>query len=277
MDAFVIVIIIVCACIVLPLFILCCVLTHIKKKPSVSQPPDLETGKTGTKDGGLVVLTGNDATTSVVTAAVITADPGGGSGCCCRCDDGGGGGDGGGCGGCGGCGASSPSFCRDWPGFGCGSPSRPVSLVVVFGGSLSRGLGGSRLRCRRCLGLLEDGVESGKLLRRLLLVSSPSRVGFSESGCGFVELGWVCFFSSRRDSCPDLTFRWWRNPRLVVCGGCWRGLPHRRVSSRLFVWVVGDAWFALRSAPVALSNPWEMVPVAPRSGMMVRGGFSGCP
>ncbi|CAL9241326.1 unnamed protein product, partial [Arabidopsis halleri] len=136
-------------------------------------------------------------------------------------------------------------------------------------------LGGSWLRCRRCLGLLEDGVESGKLLRRLLLVSSPSRVGFSESGCGFVELGWVCFFSPRRDSCPDLTFRWWRNPRLVVCGGSWRGLLHRRVCSRLFVWGVGDE--AADSSSWFFSIPWEMVPLACCSGMVVRGGFSGFP
>ncbi|CAA7013879.1 unnamed protein product [Microthlaspi erraticum] len=106
MDTFVIVIIIVCAGIVLPALVLCCFLTHRKEKP-LSHPRDLEMGKTGTKDGGLVVLTRNVSTTA---AAVTIADSDGGGGCCCGGgdgggdggDDGGGDGDGGGCGGCGG-------------------------------------------------------------------------------------------------------------------------------------------------------------------------------
>ncbi|CAN6820431.1 hypothetical protein Bca4012_008206 [Brassica carinata] len=108
MDTFLIVIIIVCAGIVLPSLVLCCVLKHRKQRPIVSQSRDLEMGQTGSKDGGLVVLTRNVSTTATtVAAAVIIADSGGGGGCCCGCDDGGGGdgrGDGGGCGGCGGCG-----------------------------------------------------------------------------------------------------------------------------------------------------------------------------
>ncbi|XP_056848414.1 uncharacterized protein LOC130498808 [Raphanus sativus] len=108
MDTFVIVIIIVCAGIVLPSLVLCCVLTHRKQTPLTSQSRDLEMGKTGSKDGGLVVLTRNvSITATTVAEAVIIADSGGGGGCCCGCDDGGGGdggGDGGGCGGCGGCG-----------------------------------------------------------------------------------------------------------------------------------------------------------------------------
>ncbi|CAH2036592.1 unnamed protein product [Thlaspi arvense] len=83
----------VCAGIVLPSIVLCCVLTHRKQKPLKSQPRDLEMGKTGTKDGGLVVLTRNVSTTAAVAAAVTTVDSAGdvdynGSYC------------GGGCGGC---------------------------------------------------------------------------------------------------------------------------------------------------------------------------------
>ncbi|XP_024006646.1 short stature homeobox protein 2-like isoform X1 [Eutrema salsugineum] len=107
MDAFVIVIIIVCAGIVFPALVLCCVLTHRGKKPLKSQPRDLEMSKIGIKDGGLVVLTRNVSASAAVAAAVTTVDSAGGgdcNGCCCGGGDDGGGDGGGGCGGCGGCG-----------------------------------------------------------------------------------------------------------------------------------------------------------------------------
>ncbi|XP_024006647.1 uncharacterized protein LOC112083144 isoform X2 [Eutrema salsugineum] len=71
MDAFVIVIIIVCAGIVFPALVLCCVLTHRGKKPLKSQPRDLEMSKIGIKDGGLVVLTRNVSASAAVAAAVV--------------------------------------------------------------------------------------------------------------------------------------------------------------------------------------------------------------
>lgn len=94
MNPFVIVFIILCGCIIFPSMVICCVSSHRK---SLSQPRDLEKGNIGTKDGGLVVLSGNDA----------TADSGSGdyNGCCCGGGgDGGGGGGGDGGGGSGGCG-----------------------------------------------------------------------------------------------------------------------------------------------------------------------------
>ncbi|EFH70710.1 predicted protein [Arabidopsis lyrata subsp. lyrata] len=105
MEPVVNVIIILGACGIFVLTVICCV-SHRKKEP-LSQPRDLEKGLAGIKDGGLVVLTG----TAVVGAAVTTARSGGcgggGDGGGCEGDAGGGdgaGGDGGGCGGCGGCG-----------------------------------------------------------------------------------------------------------------------------------------------------------------------------
>nr|AAF78428.1 Contains similarity to Kv2 voltage-gated potassium channel from Loligo pealei gb/Y14390 [Arabidopsis thaliana]AAX55092.1 hypothetical protein At1g53610 [Arabidopsis thaliana] len=98
MEPVVNVVIAVSACVIFALIVIGCV--SYRKKEPLSQPRDLETGVTGTKDGGLVVLTGNDATTAVVAAAVTTDDY---NGCCCG-GGGDGGGDGGGCGGCGGCG-----------------------------------------------------------------------------------------------------------------------------------------------------------------------------
>ncbi|KAF3550711.1 hypothetical protein DY000_02010526 [Brassica cretica] len=71
MDTFVIVIIIVCAGIVLPSLVLCCVLKHRKQRPIVSQSRDLEMGQTGSKDGGLVVLTRNVSTTATTVAAAV--------------------------------------------------------------------------------------------------------------------------------------------------------------------------------------------------------------
>ena len=105
MNPFVVVIIIVCGFVIFPSIVICCVSSH--RKP-LSHPRDLENGNIGTKDGGLVVLSGNDATTA---AAVTTADSGGGdyNGCCC-----GGGDDGGDCGGgeggSGGCGGDWVSY-----------------------------------------------------------------------------------------------------------------------------------------------------------------------
>ncbi|CAH8255554.1 unnamed protein product [Arabidopsis lyrata] len=64
MEPVVNVIIAVSVCVIFALIVIGCV-SHRKKEP-LSQPRDLETGVTGTKDGGLVVLTVNDATTAAV-------------------------------------------------------------------------------------------------------------------------------------------------------------------------------------------------------------------
>ncbi|XP_020869814.1 uncharacterized protein LOC9330511 isoform X2 [Arabidopsis lyrata subsp. lyrata] len=72
MEPVVNVIIAVSVCVIFALIVIGCV-SHRKKEP-LSQPRDLETGVTGTKDGGLVVLTVNDATTAVVAAAVVMVE-----------------------------------------------------------------------------------------------------------------------------------------------------------------------------------------------------------
>jgi len=100
MEPVVNVIIILGACVIFVLTVICCI-SHRKKEP-LFQPRDLENGLAGIKDGGLVVLTG----TAVVAAGVTTERSGGcgGGGDGGGCDGDAGGGDGGGCGGCGGCG-----------------------------------------------------------------------------------------------------------------------------------------------------------------------------
>ncbi|EOA37827.1 hypothetical protein CARUB_v10012020mg, partial [Capsella rubella] len=88
MEPFVNVIIILCACVIFVLIAICC-FPHRKKEPLSSQHRDLEMGVSGTKDGGLVFMSGNNTTTSVAAAAVTTAasdGPGCGGG-----NDGGGG------------------------------------------------------------------------------------------------------------------------------------------------------------------------------------------
>ncbi|CAL9218837.1 unnamed protein product [Arabidopsis halleri] len=69
MEPVVNVIIAISVCVIFAFIVIGCV-SHRKKEP-LSQPQDLETGVTGTKDGGLVVLTGNDATTAVVAVAAV--------------------------------------------------------------------------------------------------------------------------------------------------------------------------------------------------------------
>ncbi|KAG7649516.1 hypothetical protein AtNW77_Chr1g0053461 [Arabidopsis thaliana] len=72
MEPVVNVVIAVSACVIFALIVIGCV--SYRKKEPLSQARDLETGVTGTKDGGLVVLTGNDATTAVVAAAVVMVE-----------------------------------------------------------------------------------------------------------------------------------------------------------------------------------------------------------